>query len=135
MKRARFVTILTALMLLILPASTLSAQLKLIGSISREDARFDPPDPPFAPYDPLNSGVSIADMITGLTGTVLDWFSVNPMGNIYGPGISQWNNYADVINETIVAQASAVGTVASWSPLIIGDTQYVKRHMALGGNL
>ena len=126
MKRARFVTILTALMLLILPASTLSAQLKLIGSISREVAKFDPPDPPFAPYDPLNSGVSIESIIVGLTGTVLDWFGVNPMGNIYGPGISQWNNYADVINQTIVAQASAVGTVADWSPLIIGDTQYVK---------
>lgn len=56
--------------------------------------------------------------------SVLDWFGVNPLGNIYGAGISQWENYVDLWGPDMYAQASAVGTIANFNGVLeIGQTQ------------
>ena len=126
-----FVTMVAVVIVMIMPSLALSTSLTLISSASSEDARFDPPDPPWAPLDPYNLPTSIAGAIEDIIGTALDMLGVSPVGNIYGPGISSWDNYvafADFsFGQTVYAQASAVGTVASWDDVtLIGDTQYVK---------
>jgi hypothetical protein len=121
-----FATMIIALSLT-MPTVTLGASLRLISSTSYEDARFNPPALPFAPYDPNNPNFSIEGQIEGLIGTVLDWLGISPVGSIYGPGISSWDNYVGFMDHMMYAQASAVGTVASFADvLLIGDTQYVK---------
>jgi hypothetical protein len=61
-------------------------------------------------------------------GTALDWFGVSPVGSIYGPGISTWDNDVRFGFDTMLAQASAVGAIAAWGidPTLWDDTQYVK---------
>jgi len=127
-----FVTMVAVVIVMIMPSLALStASLSLIDSAYTEVAKFDPPDPPWAPLSPDNIPTSIAEMIEVIIGTALSMFGVNPVGSIYGPGISSWDNYVAFgefsFGQTVYAQASAVGTVASWNnPLLIGDTQYVK---------
>jgi hypothetical protein len=129
--RMVFVTMVAVVIVMIMPSLALSTSLSLISSAYSEDARFDPPDPPWAPLDPYNLPTSIAGAIEVIIGTALDWLGVSPVGSIYGPGISSWDNYVAFgefsFGQTVYAQASAVGTVARWAdPLSIGDTQYVK---------
>jgi hypothetical protein len=121
-----FITIATAIFLT-MPISALGDSFSLISSAVYEDARFNPPNPPFSRYDPSDPVTSIAEGIEGLIGTALDWIGVSPVGSIYGPGISTWDNDVRFGFDTIQASASAVGTVADWgNPAWIWDTQYVK---------
>ena len=119
--RIRFITMVAAVIVVMMPALALSASLTPISSNSWEVAKFDPPDPPWAPLGHDYYDFSIAGMLEGLTGTVLDWFGYNPMGSIYGPGISSWENYVGfgIDSNSIFASASAVGTVADFSNFII----------------
>jgi parallel beta-helix repeat protein len=124
--RKGLVTIVSVIFLT-MPTLALGASLSLISEASYEDARFNPPPLPFAPYDPNNPNFSIEGQIEGLIGVVLDWLGVSPVGSIYGPGISSWDNYVGFMDRNMYAQASAVGTVASFADVfLIGDTQYVK---------
>lgn len=135
MKRANFYKkgfrAIVALVVLMMPTLALSSSLSLIYSASGEDAKFDPPLPPFG-FDA--NGLPSID---GVIGYILSTLGIDIMGKYYGPGISSWDNYVAFSDngQNMYASASAVGTVAVFfdprepdpaEVLKLFDTQYVK---------
>ena len=106
---------------LIIPTSAAGARFSYVSSAYYEDARFNPPNPPFT-YIQDDPDISVE----GLTAYIFTALGLD-LGSVYGPGISTWDNYVGFDNDTIEAHTSAVGTVASFADVTkIGDTQYVK---------
>lgn len=129
MKRKSMTVCVAAIAIVMMPALALSSSpfsLTLIRSGYMEGAQFTGPDAPFAPYDITKPELGLDGIIEGLTGTVLAWFGTNPIKNIYGPGITKWENFCDIWGPDMYVQASAVGTIASFGVtdvILIGKTQ------------
>ncbi len=120
--RIGFLAIVAVVAVMIMPTQVFSSPyLSLISGDSREVAKFDPPNPPFT-YDPDNPDISSE----GLIAFIMSELGINMMGSIYGPGVTSWKNGAELFDNAVVANASAVGTVAKVTFLEVNDTQYVK---------
>jgi len=110
MKFARFsgTGFVTAVVLIFLTMSTaaLGSSLTLVSSAYREVTWIDGPNPPFTVdwSDPTE----MADSALGYIANEL--FDIS---SYYGPGISHWDNYVGFMDNLMIAQASAVGTVAT----------------------
>lgn len=106
---------------LTMPKSAAGTSFTYVSNAYYEDARFDPPNPPFAYIqgDPNKSIDGLGAFILAELGLVdFGWF---------GPGVSTWHNYVGFDHDTVEAHASAVGAISSFSDFsMIGDTQYVK---------
>ena len=91
---------------LIIPTSAAGAKFSYVSSAYYEDARFNPPNPPFTYIQgmPERSVDGLAAFILDALGLEMEWF---------GPGVSTWNNYVGFDNDTQYCPVKNEGTAVT----------------------